>query len=289
MASAAHESDEDFCSGPSESDESCESNSDEDSYEEDCQSNVREPCKYYNNGRCRDGDSCPYLHVCKYALKGNCKYGSSCKLNHPRAGRESSRGGSRERSASRGPVLTDGRYYQWQLNDGSGWEDVDNDHVIEAQYCLPHTKSIKIYNTPYGAVSIDFHRMRVYGKSLRVRQMRQVSKKKKRKVTRRPVFRQQARAAAAQVATGVGNISLGTKPQWQFEGKNGAWYDFKRRSNTNTECSVTSEDIEKKYQLNPQDSMTFKVNGNTYKLDFRAMMQTNLRTKQSRRVKRVLV
>lgn len=48
------------------------------------------------------------------------------------------------------PKLTDGRPYQWQINDGKGWKDVENDHIIEAQYSLPHSKSIKIYNTPYG-------------------------------------------------------------------------------------------------------------------------------------------
>lgn len=48
------------------------------------------------------------------------------------------------------PKLTSGQFYQWQLNDGNGWKDIDNDNIIEAQYCLPHSKSIKIYNTPYG-------------------------------------------------------------------------------------------------------------------------------------------
>ncbi|XP_071358908.1 protein mono-ADP-ribosyltransferase PARP12 [Trachinotus anak] len=353
MATAL-DSDNETCSVSSVSDISDESSNDGDSDEEsDCQSNLKEPCKYYNNGRCRDGDRCLYWHVCKYALKGNCKYGSSCKLNHPRGGREPSRSSSRalERSTSRDPSLTDGRYYQWQLNDGTGWKDIDNDHVIEAQYCLPHTKSIKIYNTPFGAVSIDFNRMRVYRKSLKVRrlddgktvwtwyctlrrkwikygdkdskgnpspvkssdieqkfqsnpsssftfnvgadtmeikfrEMRQVSKKRKRKVTRRPEYRQQpAGAQVSKVASKIPSISLGTKPQWQFEGRSGAWHNFKRRP----ECSVTSDDIERKYQQNPQDSMTFKVNGDSYRLDFRAMMQTNLRTKNTSRIKRVLV
>lgn len=46
--------------------------------------------------------------------------------------------------------LTDGRCYQWQLYDGNVWLDVAHDHVIEAQYCLPHTRILNIYNTPYG-------------------------------------------------------------------------------------------------------------------------------------------
>lgn len=49
-----------------------------------------------------------------------------------------------------GPKLTDGRYYQWQLRGKGDWKDIENDHILEAQYSLPHTKSIKIYNTQYG-------------------------------------------------------------------------------------------------------------------------------------------
>lgn len=49
-----------------------------------------------------------------------------------------------------GPTLTDGRRFQWQLNKGSSWENIDNDHVIEINYCLPHAKGITLYNTPYG-------------------------------------------------------------------------------------------------------------------------------------------
>ncbi|TMS03024.1 Poly [ADP-ribose] polymerase 11 [Larimichthys crocea] len=359
MATAA-KSDESESASDSDSAVSYQSDSDGNSdVESDCQSPAREPCKFYNNGRCRDGDKCSYWHVCKYALKGNCRYGSKCKLNHPR---ETSNGAP-ARSTSRDDEeeqrqdlkLTDGRFYQWQLNDGNDWMDINNDHVIEAQYSLPHTKSIKIYNTPYGAVSIDFNKMRVYGKSLRVRrlddgntewvwyctlrrkwnkygdkdskgnpspvkssdiekkfqsnptssftynvgaetleirfrEMRQVGKNRKRKVTRRPLYRQQqASAQVSQAAAAMQNISLGSKPQWQFEGDSGAWHIFKHRSGTRTECSVTSEAIETTYQQNPSGSMTFKVNRHSYKLDFGAMTQTNQKTTRSRKIRRVLV
>lgn len=41
-----------------------------------------------------------------------------------------------------------------------------------------------------------------------------------------------------------------------------------QQSGTQTECSVTSDDIERKYNQNPKGSMTFKVKGHSYKLDF---------------------
>ncbi|XP_067438714.1 uncharacterized protein [Thunnus thynnus] len=59
----------------------------------------------------------------------------------------------------------------------------------------------------------------------------------------------------------------GTKPQWQFEGDNGTWYEFIYKRGT-TECSVNSDEIERKYQKNPKSKMPFTVNRNYYELDF---------------------
>ncbi|XP_047431469.1 uncharacterized protein si:ch211-244b2.4 [Mugil cephalus] len=348
MASAAQSDyEEDSISGSEISVSGSDIDSDSDRSSDVGSASQVEPCRYYNRGSCKNGKRCAYMHVCKYALKGNCRYGSNCNLNHQVGGRASSGSGSR----SANPKLTDGRYFQWQLNNGNGWQDVENDHVIEAQYSLPHTKSIKIYNTQYGAVSIDFKRMKVYGKDLRVRrlddgsttwlwycmlrrkwinygakdskgnstpvkssdiekkfqsdptssftftigsetfrikfkEMQQVSQKRKRKVTRRPQYRHQA---GPQVVQGLQNLTLSSKPQWQFEGRGGKWHTFKHRTGTSTECSVTSDDIERQYQQNRSGSMSFTVNGQSYKLDFRAMTQVNLKNTQSRKIRRVLV
>ncbi|XP_061571230.1 uncharacterized protein si:ch211-244b2.4, partial [Cololabis saira] len=322
---------------------------------------------YYNSSRgCRDGSSCRYPHVCKYFLSGSCRYGSGCKLSHSLEGGPSP-GATRtgpDRAAASDPKLTDGRFFQWQLYASGGWKDISNDHIIEAQFSLPHNRSIKIYNTPYGAVSIDFHRMRVLGKELKVRrlddgnttwiwfctlkrkwikygdkdskgnpssvknadieakfqgnprgcfgfsigaktfeikftEMRQVSTKRKRRVTRRPQYRQkQIGTGVAPLTFGIGNISLGSRPQWQFEGR-GKWHEFKRRvrrprsetlcrrCGTPTESSVTSADLETNFQQNRTGTMAFTVGGQQYKLDFAAMTQTNLTTGQARRIRRV--
>ncbi|KAI5952778.1 hypothetical protein KGF54_003645 [Candida jiufengensis] len=51
------------------------------------------PCKFYKQGICQAGDSCPFSHniegalaadkiPCKYFLKGNCKFGLKCALAH---------------------------------------------------------------------------------------------------------------------------------------------------------------------------------------------------------------
>ncbi|XP_024139708.1 protein mono-ADP-ribosyltransferase PARP12 isoform X1 [Oryzias melastigma] len=305
-----------------------------------------EPCKYYNKGHCKNGRACSYLHICKYFVKGNCRYGSKCRLNHSGVGGGSfgkSQAQNHPTSCKKVPKLTDGRCYQWQLDGGNGWKDIENDHILEAQYSLPHTKSIKIYNTPYGAVSIDFKRITVYGKKVKVRRlddgntvwvwycilgrkwvkygekssptksspvqssdiekkfqsnpsssfsfdiggqtleirfrdMCQVGQRRKRKVIRRPLFRQQQRQSVS-----LPQLNLGSKPKWEFEGDGGRWHIFKSRAGV----SIDSDEIEKKYQKNPKDRMNFKVQGQDYQLDFGAMIQTNLKTKKTRKIRRV--
>ncbi|XP_076015061.1 uncharacterized protein LOC143007548 [Genypterus blacodes] len=356
MASASPPEEEDIVAY-----DSCDtSDSDESSVEEteSSESNQREPCKFYNSKGCRHGKQCHYLHLCKHALKGNCRYGSSCRLKHPGQEGASSNGSSMmedDGATSAETKLTDGRYYQWQLKNGGGWKDIENDHIIEAQYSLPQTKSIKIYNTTYGAVSIHFKKMRVHGKSLKVRRlddgettwlwycsfrhqwikfgekdskgkssqiqsadieqrfltnpsssytfnigadsfeirfrdMLQVSANKKRKVARRPQYR--AQTAGSGLAPAAANVLSANAPEkspvWQFQGDSGNWHDYKCRSGTSTECSVSSNDIERKYQQNPHGSMTFTVQGHPYKIDFGVKIQTNVRTKNRRNIRRVM-
>ncbi|ABN64587.1 zinc finger protein, partial [Scheffersomyces stipitis CBS 6054] len=51
------------------------------------------PCKFYKQGICQAGNSCPFSHnldgtlaadklPCKYFQKGNCKFGLKCALAH---------------------------------------------------------------------------------------------------------------------------------------------------------------------------------------------------------------
>ncbi|XP_034019330.1 protein mono-ADP-ribosyltransferase PARP12 isoform X2 [Thalassophryne amazonica] len=312
-------------------------------------------CRYYNSGYCRDGKNCRFLHYCKYALKGTCTKGTNCEFTHPQ-GRKAVLGGNqkteRKHTSGAATTLTDGRFYQWQLKYKNDWKDVINDHIIEAQFSLPHIRGIKLYNTPYGVVNIDFKKMRVYGKRLKVRRlddgkttwlwycnighkwvkydgkdskgnpipakssdieqkfqanpmgsfifiigtdtleiqynaMQQVSTRKKRKVTRRPMYRQpQARATAAGGISPPNHFiySQAQTPQWQYKGNHGKWRVFKKTG----VCSTSSDDIEKEYQQNPSGSMIFTIQGQTYKLDFGTMTQMNLSTTHSREVRRVL-
>ncbi|XP_010885693.1 protein mono-ADP-ribosyltransferase PARP12 isoform X2 [Esox lucius] len=316
------------------------------------------PCRHYNNGHCRDGKGCHYLHVCKYALKGGCRHGAECPLKHPRSSPDSDgSSGSRERRRSSGreggtPLDISGPY-KWQLNDGHDWMDIANDHILEAQYSQPHARAIKLYNTPYGEVCIDFNSMRVRGKrNLRVRrldgqqtdwiwyyhasrgwtkygekdskgnpgpiqsseietkfqsnpngsltfniglntfeiifrQMRQVSRKRKRRVVRRPRYQppQNAnltdRATSAFQRMSMSSAHRSGSPEWQYAGNSGRWHTFKHGSS-----SVSSADIEVQYQQNRSGTLFFTVKGQAYQLDFSAMRQTNLTTRMKRKIRR---
>ncbi|CAN9508503.1 unnamed protein product [Ophioblennius macclurei] len=311
----------------------------------------RQACRYYNSsGGCRDGANCRYPHVCKYHLQGNCRHGNTCRLSHS-VGGGGGRGGGVHPPPSNADQLSDGRSFQWQLKADGRWMDILNDHVIEAQYSLPHSKSIKLYNTPYGAVSIDFSHVRVIGKNLQVRrlddgkshwswfcilrrkwikygekdskgnsgpvsssdierrfqtnpsgsfsfsvggttveirfpEMLQTSQSRKRRVTRRPQYRPKRSRGGNLLTPPIGGLSLGSRPQWQFQGDRGAWHDFKVGS---AHCSVTSDDIETRYQQNPGGSLNFSASGQNYCLDLAAKIQTNLKTQRTRKIRRVMV
>ncbi|XP_028256731.1 zinc finger CCCH-type antiviral protein 1 isoform X2 [Parambassis ranga] len=204
----------------------------------------KEPCRYYNKAGCKRGGKCEYWHVCKYALQSNCRYGINCKLNHNING--SLNPGADGKHGNRWkpgvPKLTDGRHYQWQLNDGKGWKDIDNDHILEAQYTLPNNKSIKLYNTKYGGVSIDFNRMRVYEKNMRVRRLDD------------------------------GN----TVWNW-YCSLSRKWVKYGVKDSKGNPAPVQSYEIERMYQSNPTGSMTFQIGSNFYEIHFKEMQQVGQR------------
>nr|XP_033807629.1 uncharacterized protein LOC117363647 [Geotrypetes seraphini] len=235
----------------SESDvESSESNKDSDSDSEDDAGDgagrkklKQEACKYYNQGKCKKGADCEYLHVCKYYLNGNCKNGSHCKYKHD----------DNSDSDSEQPQTGHSRSneYQWQISNGEKWLNIANDWVIEAQYSLPGAKGITIYNTRYGKVYIDFNRMRVLGKNLRVR----------RKTGRNDNWR------------------------WYFRSDK-AWAKYGKKDSKGNPPSVTSEEIEKSYRRNRKGSHQFKLGQKLYNINFADMAQFNTANGTRRSVRR---
>ncbi|XP_014009119.1 protein mono-ADP-ribosyltransferase PARP12 isoform X2 [Salmo salar] len=220
-----------------------ESNSESSATEEESDSDAagprqdqEEPCRYYNSGHCRDGKRCHYLHVCKYALRGNCRYGAKCRLKHLSS--SSDRNGGAQRDFS-GP-------YKWQLEDGHGWKDIANDHILEGQYSQPNTKGINIYNTPYGKVSIDFKAMRVHGKkNLRVRRLD------------------------------------GQQTEWiWFYSTSKGWTKYGEKDSKGNPGPIQSSEIEKKFQGNRNGSLTFNIGSDIFEIRFRQMRQVSGKRKR---------
>ncbi|KAJ8366651.1 hypothetical protein AAFF_G00348100 [Aldrovandia affinis] len=221
-------------------------------------------CKYYNKGHCKYGGKCQDLHVCMYFLQGNCRNGKGCPLKHkvnsgsPDSSSDEGRGERRSRrrrsrSSSRERDSGDRRPYAWQIDSGKGWKDIDNDHIIEAQYSRPSAKGIKLYNTRFGAISIDFNRMTIRNKAeLRVR-----------------------RRSSKQADQWV----------WYYNGNHG-WVPFGKKGSKGKAASATSSQIEAAFQSASNGSFRFAVDTVDYKINFREMRQVNLATGQKRRVLR---
>nr|XP_023867702.1 poly [ADP-ribose] polymerase 11-like [Salvelinus alpinus] len=112
--------------------------------------------------------------------------------------------------------------------------------------------------------------------------MRQVNGKRKRKVVRRPKYQPpQSGSLIGRVTSAIQRVKMSPagqseSPEWQFGGKSGRWHTFK-----------DSADIEDQYQQDFNGSMSFTVKGQTYKLDFSAMKQTNQSTRVTRNIRRV--
>ncbi|XP_067283326.1 protein mono-ADP-ribosyltransferase PARP12 [Pseudorasbora parva] len=239
------------CSGFSDSDTDSEAatNSASDT-EETAQTSVEhDVCIYYNRGNCRLGDKCRKEHICSYFLKGSCKYGAGCHLNH---NIQSSPSGQSKRASGASSADTDEEWdgpYRWQLNFGRGWENITHDHILEAQYSLPSTKGIKIYNTHAGVISIDFTKMRVLKKrNIKVRRM----------------------------------SSKDTEWLWYYRGEN-SWYQYGRKGKRSP---IQSSELETAYKSNQRGSVKFGLDSAQYEISFKGMCQTNLSTGHKRRVRR---
>ncbi|XP_010125399.1 PREDICTED: poly [ADP-ribose] polymerase 11-like, partial [Chlamydotis macqueenii] len=71
---------------------------------------------------------------------------------------------------------------------------------------------------------------------------------------------------------------------WFYLAECGKWHMFQTESNSH--CSVSSEDIERSFQTNPHGSVSFTTAKFNYTLDFSVMKQTNLTTLKQRPIKR---
>ncbi|KAM3587931.1 uncharacterized protein V6R79_017499 [Siganus canaliculatus] len=240
-----------------------------------------------------------------------------------------------------------GKHYEWQLFINQQWLRIDNDDVIESNYCHPGAKGITI-NTTHGPVYIDFDKLQTQrGPAQRVQRLTslprgevetiawyyrddqlwreygsQNSDKSVCSIRSRDVERHFTIDPQGSFNFTVGstrykldfstmtqtNLNSGihrnvrrrptipssseettspprtTGPQWQFQDNDGTWKNYSSRNN---QCSMSSQDIELKYQQNPSGTVIFDTRKFRYELDFSTMTQKNLSTTTTRRVQRL--
>ncbi|KAF5907974.1 poly [ADP-ribose] polymerase 12-like, partial [Clarias magur] len=149
-----------------------------------------------------------------------------------------------------------GKHYEWQLFDGQQWFIINNDHIIECNYCQPGAKGITI-DINLGSLYIDFDNMTISG----------------------PFANLAVRRLSSMPYNQTEDIG------WYYR-DNSHWCEYGGQGSSNTALSLSSQVIDQKYNLNPTGSFQFTVGSYAYNVDFSVMMQTNLSTHKQRKVRR---
>ncbi|XP_075459200.1 protein mono-ADP-ribosyltransferase PARP11 [Ascaphus truei] len=71
---------------------------------------------------------------------------------------------------------------------------------------------------------------------------------------------------------------------WFYLAECGKWHMFETSSTTH--CSISSEEVERNFKMNPLGSVFFATTKFNYRLDFGEMNQINLSTGKKRPIKR---
>ncbi|XP_060745201.1 zinc finger CCCH-type antiviral protein 1-like [Tachysurus vachellii] len=155
---------------------------------------------------------------------------------------------------------TSGKPYEWQLFDGQQWLQIQNDIIIECNYCQPGTKGITI-DTDKGPLYIDYDAMTINAllsttfDGLAVRRLLSLSHNQREDVG------------------------------WYYKDNN-SWCEYGLQGSSNSTSSINSRDIEQHYNSNPTSILGFITGKYKYNLNFSAMMETNLSTGKQRKVRR---
>ncbi|XP_046728528.1 zinc finger CCCH-type antiviral protein 1 isoform X1 [Silurus meridionalis] len=159
-------------------------------------------------------------------------------------------------SAPETPLSLRAKHYEWNLFDGKRWLEINNDFIIECNYCQPGTKGITI-DTHLGSLYIDFDAMTLIGPyaNLAVRRLSTMSHDQR-------------------------------EDMGWFYRDNGFWCEYGEQGSSCSTSSVSSQDLELQYNYNPKGSYQFTAGKTLYILNFSDMMQTNLSTHKQRKVRR---
>ncbi|KAM9402304.1 protein mono-ADP-ribosyltransferase PARP12-like isoform 2-T2 [Salvelinus alpinus] len=272
-------------------------------------------CSSYNKGagpygNCPDQEGCTRLHVCDRYIRGTCSSGADCNRCHdffePHPQRTlqqrgvpndlmvfmlstyrniqamKSEGAGSAASVNRPQSYPPGNTvrneiclffvkgdckqgekcwrvhfkmpYKWEVNDGKTWSALPENEAIERDFCDPS----KIHSE--GSDCVDFDSM-----SLGFSEVRRLSTVSS--VTE-PTF------------------VLTTEWAWFWEDEYGKWVQYASIKEMHRLSSITSEDLEKRFQEDQSAVVKFTAGQQSYELNFRDMTQYNERFGTIRMVRR---
>ncbi|KAL7867455.1 hypothetical protein SRHO_G00088390 [Serrasalmus rhombeus] len=264
-------------------------------------------CFPYNKGRgeygnCPDKDACRRLHICESYIRGTCDDSSKCRRSHdfyephPMKNLQSQgvpsqlmgsmlptyrnrlaiwdahshRFSSRTTSAAAEICLFHIKNYckrenrcqrvhfhlpyKWEINDGHGWKILPGSEEIERAFCDP----AKAYSD--GSVPVYFDTM-TQG------------------------FAEVRRLSTASSVMNP-NFIFTTTWVWYWEDENGNWIQYGVSQGAHRTPSITSEDLERKFQEDSSATIEFTAGQRSYELNMQDMMQYNRQMGTKRSVRR---
>ncbi|KAJ8373853.1 hypothetical protein SKAU_G00044330 [Synaphobranchus kaupii] len=264
-------------------------------------------CFSYNKGdgeygNCPDQESCRRLHICDRYLRGTCRAGGECSRSHDffephplktlqergvpseligsmlfvyqniqamnnrdnsNSNKQQTHGGNANNSRTgrekteiclyfvKGSCNQGDRCwrehsslpYKWEVRNGNSWSALPDNEKIEYDFCVP----ANVYSQ--GAPPVYFDAMTCG--SAQVRRLSTVSS------VLQPTF------------------VLTTEWAWYWQDEYDNWIQYSSLEGQHRLSSITSEDLERKYQEDSSGVLEFTVGSQAYKLFFQDMLQTN--------------
>ncbi|CAN2390685.1 Zinc finger CCCH-type antiviral [Pristimantis euphronides] len=134
--------------------------------------------------------------------------------------------------------------YCWQINKGTGWEDMSDMEQVEKQYCNPNLDSCRV-------PLIDFLTMRSGTHGVR-------------------------RLSTVSSVVKPAEYVLTTEWLWYWKDEYGTWTQYGHSNVKQVSSNILSSDLENVYLSDPNEVTFFAAGNQHYEIRFREMKQKNL-------------
>uniref|UniRef100_A0A8C0JBV6 Uncharacterized protein n=1 Tax=Chelonoidis abingdonii TaxID=106734 RepID=A0A8C0JBV6_CHEAB len=144
--------------------------------------------------------------------------------------------------------------YRWQKFDGVNWLDLPRMEVVEKAYCDPQNDSLADQNINFRSITSS---------SALLRRLSTPSS-----VTKHPKF------------------IMTTKWIWYWKNDLGQWIEYGKQDGLQGASALASDDLENLFLANPNDILQFQAGSQHYEINFKEMVQKNVRYQTQREVRR---